>query len=63
MKIDYNTWCKKCKNYEYDISRGIICGLTHAKPDFLNDCHKYDADENKIHYFETKEKITLYQQF
>ena len=39
-------YCKVCKNQKFDLSQGIICGLTNKKPDFELKCESYIEDSN-----------------
>ena len=45
--IDFNTFCKRCKPYQFALERGITCALTDAKPDFLGDCENFELDAEK----------------
>lgn len=40
--------CKTCNNRVFDISRGIICGLTNSKPSFIDRCPDYSQDESEV---------------
>jgi Na+/melibiose symporter-like transporter len=40
--------CKRCKNREISRTEGILCGLTHEKPNFENECPDYSPDEKQI---------------
>lgn len=42
--IDYDKWCRRCKHYEFEMSAGILCALTHQKPDFQGDCPVFEHD-------------------
>ena len=42
--VDYNKFCARCRHYESNISQGILCGLTHAKPHFIGDCETFILD-------------------
>lgn len=42
--IDYDKWCRRCKHYKFEMSAGILCGLTHQKPDFQGDCPVFEYD-------------------
>jgi uncharacterized membrane protein len=37
--------CKKCTQREMDINKGILCGLTHEKPDFEHECPYFEEKE------------------
>ena len=45
--IDYRKFCQRCKHYDFDDQKGIICGLTAVKPAFENTCKDFDIDENR----------------
>lgn len=45
--VDYNKFCKRCRYYESNLSQGILCGLTHAKPAFQGDCKDFSLDPIK----------------
>ncbi|MBN1781596.1 hypothetical protein JW948_10755 [bacterium] len=45
--MDYKKWCKRCANYDFDLKKGIICGLTKNKPDFQDSCKDFALDEVK----------------
>ena len=36
--------CQTCKNCKRDIDRGLMCGLSDAKPEFEESCDKYESD-------------------
>lgn len=40
--------CKKCLNREISRSKGILCGLTHAKPTFDAVCPDYKVDQAQV---------------
>jgi len=40
-------FCRKCKNREINSVVGIVCALTHAKPDFETDCKDFLRDETE----------------
>lgn len=48
--------CKRCTNREISRTEGILCGLTHQKPTFENECPDYIADEKQISRFQRFEK-------
>lgn len=37
--------CSTCQNRTFSLQDGMRCGLTNAKPDFVDDCPHYLADE------------------
>jgi len=39
--------CQKCKNYEFSLSKGILCGSTHEKPSFIDNCEKFELDPQR----------------
>ena len=43
-------YCKRCKNRDYSQQKGIVCGLTKAKPDFENECPDFDHDVDRAQY-------------
>jgi uncharacterized membrane protein len=45
--MDYEKWCKRCKNYKLTRDRGIICNLTNEKPNFSESCDLFELDEIK----------------
>ncbi len=63
MKIDYDKWCNHCRNYNLDVSRGILCKLTNEKPSFRNTCSNYNLDEKKIKFLEHKQHINSKREF
>ncbi|MGH1386093.1 hypothetical protein [Kordia sp.] len=47
-KIEF---CKTCTNRSFSSSKGIVCGLTNEKPNFVLSCSDYERDikeEKKI---------------
>lgn len=40
--IDFDKWCGRCKHYEFEFSKGILCGLTHQKPNFQGVCPVFE---------------------
>lgn len=36
--------CSVCKNRELDMQRGLLCGLTHEKPQFDDKCPDFESD-------------------
>ncbi|MBN1349543.1 DUF4190 domain-containing protein [candidate division KSB1 bacterium] len=45
--MNYQQFCERCQHYEYDVSRGILCGLTHEKPSFVDTCPDFMLDPAK----------------
>jgi|GEM_PF-557751 len=42
--------CSVCKNRQMDKERGLLCSLTHKKPDFTGECPSYSPDPIAIQY-------------
>ena len=42
--MNYQQYCNSCKNYDFDIKKGILCGLTGLKPSFENECSNFVLD-------------------
>ncbi|MBN2091506.1 hypothetical protein JW964_17975 [candidate division KSB1 bacterium] len=38
--MDYSN-CKRCQHKEFDINKGIICGITQEKPSFTDECPSF----------------------
>jgi hypothetical protein len=60
-QIDFDKWCRRCKNYEFNMQSGILCAITHEKPDFEEECKDYQHDisrEEKIKTEQRKELIS-----
>jgi hypothetical protein len=45
--MDYDRFCRKCKSYSFDVTRGIVCGLTNKKPNFGDYCLDFTLDEER----------------
>lgn len=43
-------YCKRCFNRTYSQEKGILCGLTNAKPNFENECPDFDHDVERALY-------------
>jgi len=57
---DFDKFCKQCKNYEFNITEGILCKLTHKKPAFGNNCKDFILDPERsaqVNQEKTKEKV------
>jgi hypothetical protein len=54
--IDYDKWCRQCKNYEFKMESGVLCGLTHEKPDFVEECKDYVHDETREEKLKNEER-------
>ncbi len=37
-------YCEKCLNKSFNPSLGLVCGLTNAKPDFIDTCPSFSLD-------------------
>jgi len=44
--MDNLQFCSVCENKKFDRNRGIVCGITNEKPDFVNECPDYIANED-----------------
>ena len=48
-KADHNRkFCRICKQSEYSIESGIICGLTKRKADFVETCPDFKVDKVEV---------------
>ncbi len=45
--LDYDRFCLICKHYSFDLSRGILCGLTQEKPSFTDICQYFEPDPER----------------
>lgn len=45
--IDYDRFCRRCKSYSFDLTQGIVCGLTGEKPVHEIECPDFILDEKK----------------
>ena len=45
--VDYDRFCKRCQHYDFDLRKGILCGLTEEKPSFVDTCEKFELDPQK----------------
>lgn len=45
--MDYDSFCRKCKHYNFTLQSGIICGINNEKPDFGESCEKFELDPNR----------------
>ncbi len=45
--MNYALTCKRCQHYNFDLQKGILCGLTKEKPSFQNECKDFLLDPNK----------------
>lgn len=42
--INYDYFCSRCKNHEFFLKEGVLCKLTNAKPDFVDECNNFILD-------------------
>lgn len=58
-RSEYIKICKTCKNRDFNLNAGIICGLTKSIPDFENYCESYiqdaSGDSNEREYYHPKD--------
>ncbi len=47
IKMNYNQFCKRCKYYTSNLQTGVLCGVTNAKPNFVDSCHQFILDPNR----------------
>jgi hypothetical protein len=40
-------YCDRCKNYKFNLEKGIICGLTNQKPSFWEICPDFKIDRKR----------------
>lgn len=40
--------CSTCTEHKIDLKTGLYCGKTGNKPEFVNACYDYKADEVEI---------------
>ena len=52
---DRHEYCSICSNRVFDKSKGILCGLTNKKADFINECTRFETSE-KIDRIDLKNK-------
>jgi hypothetical protein len=52
---DRHNYCNICTNRIFDKSKGILCGLTNKKADFINECTSFETTE-KIDLIDLKNK-------
>jgi len=45
--VNYEEYCRCCQHYEYGKHRGVVCGLTHRRPTFQDECDNFILDEEK----------------
>lgn len=57
MKIDYDKWCNQCTHYKLNLEKGVICGITNEKPNFIHECKYLKIDDNKLKWLEHNEHI------
>jgi len=57
--MDYDRFCKRCQYYDFDLQKGILCGLTNEKPSFVGTCEKFELDPKKDNSPTTDTKRTF----
>ena len=45
--VDYDSFCRRCKFYDFNLSKGILCGITKLKPDFEDICSNFSLDPER----------------
>lgn len=45
--IDYDRFCRRCKNYEFNLEQGTLCSLMHQKPSFEGNCMDFVLDRER----------------
>ena len=45
--MDYDSFCRKCKHYNFTLQRGILCGINNEKPNFGESCEQFEFDPNR----------------
>ena len=45
--VDYDCFCRRCKFYDFNISKGILCGITKLKPEFEDSCSNFSLDPER----------------
>jgi len=55
--IDYDFFCDRCKHKDFDLQKGVLCGLTNMKPAFEDDCKDFVLDPEKGKQAANKKKI------
>lgn len=53
LVIDYDKFCRKCKFYSSSLQNGVLCGIDHQKPNFIEKCKNFILDperEKKVDY-------------
>ena len=48
--------CKSCTSRKLDFQRGLLCGITDAKPNFIEKCEHYTVDKEVMIRSAIKEK-------
>lgn len=54
--VNYKEYCERCQHYEYGKHRGVVCGLTHRRPTFKDECDKFLLDEERSQQIDVREK-------
>ena len=55
IQNDRLVYCSVCSNKAFDKSKGILCGLTNKKADFIDECTSFETTE-KIDLIDLKNK-------
>ena len=55
IQNDRLVYCSVCSNKTFDKSKGILCGLTNKKPDFIDECTSFETT-GKINLIDIKNK-------
>jgi len=50
-------YCKKCQNRDFNLTQGILCGLTGAEAQFEGDCPDFLMDEQNGYIRQPKESV------
>ena len=45
--MNYKEFCERCRHYQFDLKRGILCGLTGNKPAFHEVCETFEVDPKR----------------
>jgi hypothetical protein len=41
------SYCSICKNYKFNLEKGVICGLTNERPSFWEECSDFKKDRKR----------------
>ena len=50
-------FCKVCTNRKMDMKQGLLCGLTDAKADFVNECPSFTKDETVVAKIDNEDNL------